>query len=89
MAAHLAFASKEEGDTNFVKGLAFGVAANAYNLLSDKVGKAILPLGLMANVSYKAAINDSMWVKPYAAFYAESNHGVDKVFGSVDRKSVV
>lgn len=89
MAAHLAFASKEEGDTNFVKGLAFGVAANAYNLLSDKVGKAILPLGLMANVSYKAAINDSMWVKPYAAFYAESNHGVDKVFGLAYKAGVV
>lgn len=90
MDVHFAFTSKESGDTNFVPGLAFGAAVNAYNLLSDKVGKAILPLGLMANVSYKAIINDSMWVKPYAAFYAESNHGIAKdVFGIAYKAGVV
>ena len=46
---------------------------NAANLvLSSKY--ASIPLGLNLGVSYKAKISDSMWVKPYAEFYAETNH---------------
>lgn len=74
MAAHFAFTSEEEGDTNFVKGLAFGAVVNAYNLLSTPPAGEIIPLGFKVNASYKAYINDAMWVKPYAAFYGETNN---------------
>lgn len=74
MAAHFALTSKEEGDTNFVKGLAFGAAVNAYNLLSKPATGAVIPLGLKVNVSYKRNLTDAMWVKPYAAFYGETNN---------------
>ena len=33
-----------------------------------------LPLGLNLGVSYKHNLTDSMWIKPYAEFYAETNH---------------
>lgn len=74
MAAHFAFTSKEEGDTNFVKGLAFGAVVNAYNLLSTPPADKTIPLGFKVDASYKAYINDAMWVKPYAAFYGETNN---------------
>jgi major outer sheath protein len=74
MDAHLAFTSDEEGDTNFVPGLAFGAVVNAYNLLSKPVAPNTIPLGLKVFASYKATINDSMWIKPYANFYGETNH---------------
>ena len=74
MDAHLAFNSKESGATNFVPGLAFGAVVNVYNLLSTPASGAVIPLGVAANVSYKATINDSMWIKPYANFYGETNN---------------
>ncbi len=74
MDAHLAFTSDEEGDTNFVPGLAFGAVVNAYNLLSRPVAPKTIPLGLKVFASYKATINDSMWIKPYANFYGETNN---------------
>lgn len=83
MAAHLAFTSKESGNTNFVPGLAFGAVVNAYNLLSG----GTLPLGLMVNASYKAKITDAMWIKPYAAFYGETNNV--STFGMAYKAGVV
>lgn len=40
---------------------------------SKKLG-ATIPLGLNLGVSYKRHINDSMWIKPFAEFYGETNH---------------
>lgn len=74
MAAHFAFTSQEKGATNFVEGLAFGAVVNAYNLLSTRPEGMLIPLGFKVNASYKYTINDAMWVKPYAAFYGETNN---------------
>ncbi|UTY27038.1 major outer sheath protein Msp [Treponema denticola] len=74
MNAHLAFTSKEEGDTNFVPGLAFGAVANAYYLLSEPAPNKTVPLGFKVHASYKRHLTDAMWVKPYAAFYGETNN---------------
>jgi len=41
MAAHLAFESKDEGDTNFVPGLAFHAKVNAYDLLAKRATEDI------------------------------------------------
>lgn len=35
---------------------------------------ATIPLGLNLGVSYKRHISDSMWIKPFAEFYGETNH---------------
>ena len=140
LASHLGFKSEDSGDTNFVPGLAFDFAVNAYDLLgkkkgaytpaakaevakkawetgleayknanpgagedeykSDTAGKvlwlaklaedkanedfketnraeydgAMMPIGLKLGVSYKANITDSMWIKPFANLYGETNH---------------
>lgn len=56
-------------------------AANAVVVKAFKVAKALfktkyasIPLGLNLGVSYKHNLTDSMWIKPYAEFYAETNH---------------
>ena len=46
---------------------------NAFKFLF-KTKYASIPLGLNLGVSYKYALTDSMWIKPYAEFYAETNH---------------
>lgn len=55
--------------------------ANAAVVNAFKVAKALfkkkyasIPLGLNLGVSYKYDLTDSMWIKPYAEFYAETNH---------------
>lgn len=78
MAAHLAFNSKESGDTNFVPNLAFGVAFNAYDLLDKQAANYIIPMGFKTNVSYKIDVTDSMWLKPYANLYGETNNNAVK-----------
>ncbi|UTY24979.1 major outer sheath protein Msp [Treponema denticola] len=89
MAVMLAFKSAASGSTNLVENLAFGVDFRLNHLLSDidTAKKAILPMGISAWVNYKYAITDSMWIKPYANFWAESNcvhkdtTNTDKFFG--------
>lgn len=79
MAAMLAFSSKDSGDTNFLEGLAFGVDFRLNHMLTaisdaDKKNSVIMPMGLKSWVSYKRNLTDSMWIKPYTAVWAESNH---------------
>nr|ADU02625.1 major outer sheath protein [Treponema denticola] len=89
MAAMIAFKSAASGDTNFVEGLAFGVDFRLNHLLSavPTGDKSTLPMGISAWVNYKYALTDSMWVKPYANFWGETNRKsidaskTDKFFG--------
>lgn len=66
--------------------LAYGAVKEMIPLLSrtKKLG-ATIPLGLNLGVSYKRHINDSMWIKPFAEFYGETNHyknATDKAISS-------
>ncbi len=89
MAAMVAFKSAASGDTNFVENLAFGVDFRLNHILSyiPTGDKSTLPMGLSAWVNYKYVITDSMWVKPYANFWGETNRKsktpskTDKFFG--------
>ena len=89
MAAMVAFKSDASGDTNFVENLAFGVDFRLNHILSyiPTGDKSTLPMGLSAWVNYKYVITDSMWVKPYANFWGETNRKsiepakTDKFFG--------
>lgn len=124
LAMHAGFNSEDDGDTNFVPGLAFHAIVNVYDLLCkrnkesidsdyakgvmmayntarvadpdtaevpDEVKRAALgtiPLGVNVGVSYKASINDSMWIKPFANFWGETNHceqHLDVINGDVSK----
>lgn len=79
MAMKIAFASKADGDTNLVSGLAFGADFRLNHLLTyipEDVKKDgyILPLGFTTWVNYKHNFTDSMWIKPYVTVWGESNH---------------
>lgn len=58
--------------TNPPEYAALTLANLAKQLLRTKY--ASIPLGLNVGVSYKRNLTDSMWVQPYAEFYAETNH---------------
>lgn len=87
LSMHVGFTSKDEGDTNFVPGLAFNATVNVYNLVNYASYHGLngwtLPVGFTAGVSYKANITDAMWLKPFANVWGETNYkvGADYKFG--------
>ena len=79
MAMKIAFASKADGDTNLVSGLAFGADFRLNHMLtyipeSAKENGSTLPFGFTTWVNYKHNFTDSMWIKPYVTVWGESNH---------------
>lgn len=82
MAAFVKFETKgiakddgKEDDTKLVDGLDAGAFLGMYHLLSKMPEGAKVQLPMLAKVwaAYKLGINDSMWVKPFANFWAETN----------------
>lgn len=61
-----------------MEGLDAGVHLGFYDLLtfanSGKDSKVQLPMLMKLWGSYQAALNDSMWIKPFATVWAETNH---------------
>lgn len=83
MAFKLAFASAASGETNLLPGLAFGLDLRLNNVLTyitpaEKAQKHTVPFGLTTWVNYKHNFTDSMWIKPYATLWGETNHSLYK-----------
>lgn len=82
MAFYAKFETKSDKKeaSHLVEGLDAGVHLGFYRLLtfanvkSDIKDKVQLPMLMKLFGSYKAALNDSMWVKPFATVWAETNH---------------
>lgn len=79
LAVYLKFETKGEDakDPSFLlKGLDAGAYVGLYNLMSKKASNmnTTLPMLLKVWGSYKLALNDSMWIKPFATLWAETNH---------------
>ena len=80
MAFYAKFETKSDKKeaSHLVEGLDAGVHLGFYRLLTfankDKDNKTQLPMLMKLFGSYKAALNDSMWVKPFATVWAETNH---------------
>ena len=74
MAAYVKFETKAGAKeaSNLVKGLDAGAYLGFYKLLTTKKA-AELPMLLKGWVSYKAAINDSSWIKPFTTIWMETN----------------
>ncbi len=78
MAAYLKFETKggkkDDGskeDSYLVNGLDAGAFVGVYKLIHNN---AKLPMLFKLWGSYKVAIGDSMWIKPFTTFWAETNH---------------
>ena len=69
-------ANPDKTEADFQADPANAAVVNAFKLAKGlfKTKYASIPLGLNLGVSYKYALTDSMWIKPYAEFYAETNH---------------
>lgn len=87
MAVYLKFetkgSKKDDGkleDSYLVEGLDAGVYLGMFNLLSKKApnSKTQLPVLMKLWASYKATLSDSMWIKPFANIWAETNHSDNK-----------
>lgn len=78
MAVFAQFATKgdKEDATNLVEGLDAGVYVGMYKLL-DKAHK--FPFFAKVWGAYTVNINDSMWIKPFANLWLETNHGTQAV----------
>ena len=78
MAVFAQFATKgdKEDATNLVEGLDAGVYVGMYKLL-DKAHK--FPFFAKVWGAYTVNINDSMWIKPFANLWLETNHGTQDV----------
>ena len=74
MAAYVKFETKAGAKeaSNLVKGLDAGVYLGFYKLTTTKKA-AELPMLLKGWVSYKAAINDSSWIKPFTTIWMQNN----------------
>nr|AMD40787.1 major surface protein [Treponema medium] len=78
MAVFAQFATKgdKEDATNLVEGLDAGVYVGMYKLL-DKAHK--FPFFAKVWGAYTVNINDSMWIKPFANLWLETDHGTQAV----------
>lgn len=88
MGVFLKFETKGEKETDgnyLVKGLDASAALGMYSLLSKyrKDDKKQLPVFVKLHAAYKAMINDSMWIKPFATFWGETNHWENKTSTAV------
>jgi len=74
MAAYVKFETKAGAKeaSNLLKGLDAGVYLGFYKLLTTKKA-AEFPMLLKGWASYKAAINDSSWIKPFTTIWMETN----------------
>lgn len=73
---------KDDGkleDSYLVEGLDAGAYLGMYRIFSKsfKDSKTKLPMLFKLWVSYKANLTDSMWIKPFADVWAETNHWGD------------
>ncbi|QUY18873.1 MSP porin [Treponema vincentii] len=77
MAVFAQFATKgdKEDATNLVEGLDAGVYIGMYKLL----GSSKFPFFTKVWGAYTVNINDSMWIKPFANLWLETNHGTQAV----------
>lgn len=77
MAVFAQFATKgdKEDATNLVEGLDAGVYVGMYRLL----GSSKFPFFAKVWGAYTVNINDSMWIKPFANLWLETNHGTQAV----------
>nr|AKE35133.1 major surface protein [Treponema sp. OMZ 855] len=77
MAVFAQFVTKgdKKDATNLVEGLDAGVYVGMYQLL----GASKFPLFAKVWGAYKININDSMWLKPFADVWLETNHGSSAV----------
>ncbi|NVP24840.1 major outer sheath protein Msp [Treponema phagedenis] len=80
MSIYAKFETKgDKKKANFlVENLNAGAAIYVHHLLSKPVSPKTVPIGLKVYADYKYDINDSMWLKPYASFYGETNHAEPK-----------
>lgn len=78
MAVYLKFETKgdKKEASNLVEGLDAGIYLGMFRLLSKAPdgAKTQLPMLMKLWGSYKAQIGDSMWIKPVASFWLETNH---------------
>lgn len=85
LAVYLKFETKgEEKDPSYLlKGLDAGAYVGLFHLFSKSSGDTTVPMLLKVWGSYKLALNDSMWIKPFASLWGETNHqnGSDVAFG--------
>lgn len=86
MAVYLKFetkgSKKDDGkleDSYLVEGLDAGVYLGMFRLLSKapKNAKTQVPMVMKFWGSYKANLGDSMWIKPFATIWGETNHWAD------------